>query len=94
MLELGLRSASELVRALRARELSSRELLEHYLARIERWNPALRAVVSLDAERARHRADEADAALARGETWGPLHGLPISVKDCFETQGLRSEVLE
>ncbi len=90
MLELGFRSASELVRALRERELSSRELLEHYLARIERLNPALRAVVSLDAERARGRADQADAARARGETWGPLHGLPISVKDCFETQGLRT----
>jgi amidase len=90
MLELGFRSASELMRALRERELVSRELLEHYLARIERLNPGLRAVVSLDAERARRRADEADAARDRGETWGPLHGLPISVKDCFETQGLRT----
>ena len=46
--------------------------------------------MTLDAERARRRADEADAALARGESWGPLHGLPISVKDCFETQDLRT----
>ncbi|HEY8155100.1 MAG TPA: amidase [Myxococcota bacterium] len=90
MPELGFRSASELLRALRQREISSRELLEHYLARVEAWNPALRAVVTLDEGRARRRADEADAALARGEARGPLHGLPISVKDCFETKGLRT----
>jgi amidase len=90
MPELGFRSASNLLQALRRRELSSRELLDHYLARIERWNPALRAVVTLDAERARRRAGEADAAASRGESLGPLHGLPISVKDCFETRGLRT----
>jgi amidase len=90
MSELGFRSASALLGALRAREFSSAELLEHFLARNERLNPVLRAVVSLDAERARRRASEADAARARGESWGPLHGLPISVKDCFETQGLRT----
>ena len=90
MPELGFRSASDLLRALRQCEISSRELLDHYLARIERWNPGLRAVVTLDVERARQRADEADAARGRGEIRGPLHGLPISVKDCFETRGLRT----
>jgi amidase len=90
MPDLGFRSASQLLRSLRRREISSRELLEHLLARVERWNPGLRAVVTLDAERARRRADEADAAQARGELRGPLHGLPISVKDCFETAGLRT----
>ena len=90
MLELGFRSASALLRALHQREVSSRELLAHFLDRIERLDPGLRAVVTLDAERARGRADDADAALARGESWGPLHGLPISVKDCFETQQLRT----
>jgi len=88
MPELGFRSASALLRALRQREISSRELLEHYLARVERWNPGLRAIVTLDAHRARHRADESDAARSRGEIRGPLHGLPISVKDCFETRDL------
>jgi len=90
MLELGFRSATALLRAVRERRISSRELLEHFLDRIDRLNPRLRAVVTLDAERARGRADEADGALARGESWGPLHGLPISVKDCFETQQLRT----
>ena len=71
MPELGFRSASDLLRALRQREISSRELLDHYLARVERWNPALRAVVTLDAERARQRADEADAARGSRRDPGP-----------------------
>ena len=82
--------AAELVEAIRIRKLSSRELVDHYLARIEKINPALNAVVTLDIEAARQRADAADRALARGESWGPLHGLPITVKDVFETAGLRT----
>jgi amidase len=89
-MELGFESAGELAAALRRRELGSRELLEHYLARIERWNPALNAVVALDAERARAAADAADRALARGEAAGALFGLPMTVKDTFETAGLRT----
>jgi amidase len=90
MVGLAHRSATAMLRALRERELSSRELLEHFLERVERLNPTLNALVTLDVERARKRADEADAALGRGESWGPLHGLPITVKDCFETAGLRT----
>jgi amidase len=90
MTELHFRSATELAASIRRREVSSRELLEIYLSRIEKHNPALNAVVTLDAERARTRAAEADAALARGESWGPLHGLPITVKDSFETAGVRT----
>jgi amidase len=90
MTELAFHSATRLLEALRERRLSSRELLEHFLARVERLNPQLRAIVTLDAERARRRADEADAASARGQSLGLLHGLPISVKDCFETKGLRT----
>jgi len=88
--ELHFRSASELAASIRRREVSSRELLEVYLARIEKHNPALNVVVTLDAERARTRAAEADAALARGESWGPLHGVPMTVKDSFETAGVRT----
>ena len=72
--------------------MTSVELLDHFLARIERDGPAVNAVVTLDAERARARAAEADAARARGESWGPLHGLPMTVKDAFETEGDRHHV--
>lgn len=84
----GLRSATALAAALRRRELGSLELLEHFLARLERWNPTLNAVVTLDIERARERARAADDALARGEAWGPLHGLPITIKDSIEVAGM------
>lgn len=87
-LDLGLQSASELARRLRRGELSSVELLQHFLGRIERLNPALNAVVVLDAERALQRARAADTALARGESWGPLHGLPVTVKESFDVPGL------
>ena len=80
--------ATELALRLRRRELSSVGLLQHYLARIARLNPALNAVVVLDAERALQRAKAADAALGRGEIWGPLHGLPMTVKESFDVPGL------
>ncbi len=83
-------SASELTAALRARQIGSRELLELYLDRVERLNPPLNAVVTLDAERALAEAAAADEAIARGEPLGPLHGLPITVKDTIETVGLRT----
>src|SRR3954470_10689880 len=76
--------------AIRAHDVSSRELLELYLDRVERLNPAINAVVTLDAERARAAADAADDALARGDDVGPLHGLPITIKDAIETEGIRS----
>lgn len=86
----GYRSAGELAAALRRRELGSRELLEHHLARIERWNGEVNAVVTLDVERARAAADAADRALASGAAEGALFGLPMTVKDTFETAGLRT----
>lgn len=90
MTDPGFRTATDLVGALRTSEVGSRELLEHLLNRVEAHDPALNAVVTLDADRARAAADEADAATARGEVRGPLHGLPMTVKDCFETAGLRT----
>ena len=83
-------SARELAARIARLQLSSRELLEHYLARVARLNAPLNAVVTLDLERARARADAADAARARGESWGPLHGLPVTIKDTFETAGVRT----
>src|SRR5919205_1216370 len=83
-------SASELARAIRAREVSSSEVVEAHLARIEEVNPRLNAVVHLTADAARRRAREADEAVARGEEWGPLHGVPVTIKDAFETAGVVS----
>jgi amidase len=90
MSELSFRGACELTALIRKREISSRELTDHYLSRIDELNPKLNAVVTLDSDRARKRASDADRALARGESWGPLHGLPITVKDTFETAGIRT----
>ncbi len=83
-------SATELLAELRAKTLSSSELLEHYLDRIERHNPEVNAVVTLDADRAREVAARTDEARARREDLGPLHGLPITIKDALETEGLRT----
>jgi amidase len=78
----------ELCRLLDTGEVSSVELLDHFLRRIGEVDGPINATVALDAERARQRAGEADAARARGERWGPLHGLPMTIKDSFETEGL------
>jgi amidase len=83
-------SALELAAAVRARRATACELVEVFLSRIERHNPALNAICTLDAAGARRRAREADAALARGEPWGPLHGVPMTIKDALETAGLRT----
>ena len=83
-------SAVELAAAIRARRASAAQLVELYLERISRHNPALNAVCTLDATGASRRAREADAALARGELWGPLHGVPMTIKDALETAGLRT----
>ena len=88
MSEPAFRSATALAAALRAREIGCRELLEHYLARVGRHNPALNAIIVTDLARARERADEADTALARGESWGALHGLPMTVKESFNVVGM------
>ncbi len=83
-------SATEIAAAIRLRRVSASEVLEMHLARIARHNPALNAICTLDEKGARARAKEADAALARGELWGPLHGVPMTIKDALETAGLRT----
>jgi amidase len=84
------RSASALAAGVREKQWSSRELLDLYLDRIDRLNGPINAVVTLDTDRARAAADAADAALARGDAVGPLHGLPVTIKDAIETEGIRS----
>ena len=81
-------TAVELVAAIEAGQLSSREALEAHLERVEVRNGPINAVVALDAEGARARADEADAAQARGERRGVLHGLPMTIKDSYEVVGM------
>jgi amidase len=83
-------SATALLGMLERRELSSFELLEHYLQRIERLDGPVNAFVTFDRPRALEQARDADAVRARGAEVGRLHGLPMTVKDCFETAGLRT----
>ena len=70
----------ELARAIRDGELSSRRCLDVLIARMEHLNPTLNAIIYTDIDQARTRADEADAALARGEVWGKFHGVPMTIK--------------
>jgi amidase len=81
-------SATELSGAIRDRLIGCLELLDFYLARAERHNPGLNAIVVWQVDRARERARAADAALAHGERWGPLHGVPMTVKESFNVAGL------
>jgi amidase len=82
--------AVELARLLRSRELSARELLAAFLDRIDRINPDINAIVTLAPERATAEAAAADDAAAGDAELGPLHGLPIAIKDLAETAGLRT----
>jgi amidase len=80
-------SAGALAAALRKGQVSSVELLQAYLERVDRFNPALNAMVVDDRKAAMSRARAADRALAKGEVWGPLHGLPMTVKESFDLTG-------
>src|SRR6266404_2360239 len=87
--ELTTKSASELAKLIRARAVSPVEVVEDHLNRIEQINPSLNAIVTL-APDALDRARAAESALAAGAEIGPLHGLPLTVKDTIETRGLRT----
>src|SRR6186997_603486 len=82
--------ATHLAQLIRAKELSAREVMEAHLAQIERVNPKVNAIVTLLPEQALAQARAADEALARGETTGLLHGLPIAHKDLVNTKGIRT----
>ncbi|HET9512603.1 MAG TPA: amidase [Gemmatimonadales bacterium] len=81
-------SATGAAAAIRTKRISSLELTQLALERIDKFNPQLTAVVNLFREQALARAREADAALAAGTWWGPLHGVPITVKESFGIAGV------
>src|SRR3989338_4118030 len=85
---LPFRSARQLASAIRRKKLGALELLELYLARVERYTPRLNAIIAPDLAAARKRARAADRARARGETWGPLHGVPMTIKESFDVVGM------
>lgn len=86
--ELIYASATALAKAIRAKKVSSVEVIEAHLKRIETVNSQLNAVVQLTADTARADAQAADAALARGQIKGPLHGVPMTIKDSLDTEGV------
>ncbi len=82
--------AAEMAAAIRTRRVSPVEIVDDILARIERLNPELNAFCTVTADQARADARAAEAALIRGDAVGPLHGVPVSVKDLIETAGVRT----
>ena len=84
------RSAADLARMIAAREVSAAEVMEAHLARTDQVNPAVNAIVTLTPDAARRQAAAADAAVARGDPLGPLHGLPVAHKDLHWTRGIRT----
>ncbi len=90
MPELAYSSAIAIAKQIRERKISSREALDYFLRRVETLDQPINSVVTIDADRARAEADDADAMLARGELRGPLHGVPMTIKDSFQTARMRT----
>ncbi len=85
---LAFESAATLAGKIHDGQISSRELTDYYIGRIERFDGPLNAVPVRDFDRARDAADAADAAMAAGRSLGPLHGLPMTIKESFNIAGL------
>src|SRR5213083_3088860 len=88
MLDIPFRSARQLAAEIRKQKIGCLELLDLYVGRVEKYDGALNAVVVRDVERARARARAADGAVASGDSWGPLHGVPMTVKESYDVAGL------
>lgn len=83
-------SATDLAKAIRSKACSAKDAVTSCLKSIERQNPGLNAFLTVTAEAALVEAEKADNALARGDSIGPLHGLPLGIKDTIETDGIRT----
>ena len=88
MIDLPFRPAKQLAALIRGKKVGCLELLETYIARMEKYNPRLNAIIATDLESARRRARAADRALARKEVWGPLHGVPMTIKESYDVVGM------
>src|SRR5437773_419605 len=88
MLDTPFQSASALASLIRRKKIGCAELLELYLARVEKYNPMLNAIIATDLEGARKRARAADRALTRKKPWGPLHGVPMTIKESYDVVGM------
>lgn len=82
--------AHQLAQLIRERQVSATEVLDAHLKQIAKHNTKINAFITLNVETAQHQAQRADDALANGEYWGPLHGVPVTIKDCYETAELRT----
>jgi amidase len=88
--DIGLRSTVEQADLIQRGELSSRELTEHFIERIERLDGEINSVITRDFETALAESDAADASQQKGQSLGVLHGVPITVKDALQTKNLKS----
>src|SRR5881296_3607510 len=88
MIDLPFRPAKQLAALIRRKKVGCLELLDLYIARMEKYNPPLNAIIATDLDKARRRARAADRALARKEIWGPLHGVPMTIKESYDVVGM------
>jgi len=91
MTDLTLASALDMEKGIRQKKISPLELAEAHLAKIERLNPKLNAFVHVDPERVRRQARESEAAVMSGQVLGPLHGVPITIKNSIDVEGMKCE---
>lgn len=88
MTDIAFAPARKLASMIRNKKIGALELLDHYIARIEKYNSKLNAIIATDFDFARKRAKGADRALAKGKSWGPFHGVPMTIKEAFDVAGM------
>ena len=91
-LALPFQTAKQLAAAVRKKKIGCLELLDLYLKRVEAYNPELNAIIATDIEGARKRAKAADKAVKAGKKLGPLHGVPMTIKESFDVAGLPDDL--